>query len=181
MVVWIDRECGRREWPVPIVAALAHCQFEAVHPYFDGNGRTARLLTKLILHRGDYGLKGIYSLEEYYARNLASYYEALDISSSHNYYMGRADVDVTKFIEYFIIGMADSFAKVRARAQDAGRQRSLDRSPRLRELSAQQRNALRSVFLRFAATITAKEVAAFFSVSSRSAGALQPVVGAGLF
>ncbi len=124
----------------------------------------------MILHRGDYGLKGIYSLEEYYAKNLASYYEALDIGGSHNYYMGRADADVTKFIEYFIIGMADSFAKVRARAEDAGWQSSLDMSPRLRELSAQQRNAL-SLFLR-SRFITAKEVAAFFSVSNRSASAL---------
>jgi hypothetical protein len=35
-----------------------------------GNGRTARLLTTLILHLGTYDLKGLYALEEYYARNL---------------------------------------------------------------------------------------------------------------
>ena len=54
----------------PVVVALAHYQFATIHPYFDGNGRTARLLTTLILHRSGYGLNGIYSLEEYYAQNL---------------------------------------------------------------------------------------------------------------
>ena len=82
-----------------------------IHPYYDGNGRTARLLTTLILHLGGYDLKGLYSLEEYYARNLGAYYEAISIGESHNYYMGRAEADVTKWIEYFVEGMAVAFEK----------------------------------------------------------------------
>lgn len=64
-------------------------QFATIHPYFDGNGRTARLLTTLLLHRAGYGLKGIYSLEKYYTRDLEAYHAALTVGPSHNYYMGR--------------------------------------------------------------------------------------------
>ena len=53
--------------PCPIRAGIAHYQFATIHPYYDGNGRTARLLTTLILHLGGYDLKGLYSIEEYYA------------------------------------------------------------------------------------------------------------------
>src|SRR5262249_38394382 len=60
LTAWIGRELGRDELPVPVIAALAHYQFATIHPYFDGNGRTARLLTTSILHRGGYGLHGIY-------------------------------------------------------------------------------------------------------------------------
>ena len=70
MVAWI-KDSEVQGLPCPIRAGMAHYQFATIHPYFDGNGRTARLLTTLILHLGGYGLKGLYSLEEYYARNLA--------------------------------------------------------------------------------------------------------------
>jgi Fic family protein len=75
------------EIPIPIIAAIAHYQFATIHPYYGGNGRTARILTTLILHMNGYALKGIYALEEYYAVNLPAYYNALTVGDSHNYYM----------------------------------------------------------------------------------------------
>jgi Fic family protein len=108
MVSWINSA----KLPCPLVAAIAHYQFATIHPYYDGNGRTARLLTTLILHLGGYDLKGLYSLEEYYARNLDAYYEAISIGESHNYYMGRAESDITRWLEYFVGGVAVSFENV---------------------------------------------------------------------
>ena len=98
LVMWINAEIESRDLPVPVIAALAHYQFATIHPYYDGNGRTARLLTTLILHRCGYGLKGIYSLEEYYAKNLRGYYAALTVGPSHNYHLGRAEADVSGFV-----------------------------------------------------------------------------------
>jgi Fic family protein len=57
--------------------AVQELPITTIHPYYDGNGRTARLLTTRIPHLGGYDLKGLSSLEEYYARNLGAYYEAL--------------------------------------------------------------------------------------------------------
>ncbi|HII07611.1 MAG TPA: Fic family protein, partial [Methanotrichaceae archaeon] len=43
MVRWAQ-QAEREELPVPLIAALVHYQFVTIHPYYDGNGRTARLL-----------------------------------------------------------------------------------------------------------------------------------------
>ena len=167
LVRWVNESLDEGELPVPVVTALAHYQFATIHPYFDGNGRTARLLTNLLLHRSGYGLNGIYSLEEYYASKLDGYYAGLAVGDSHNYYFGRAEGDVTPFIAYFCLGMADAFAKVRTRAEEASRQDSLDQSPLLRELTPQQRQAL-GLFLRMK-EVTRNDVASFFKLPTRQA------------
>ena len=170
LVRWINQETANQELPIPIVAALAHYQFATIHPYYDGNGRAARLLTMLILHRYGYGLKGIYALEEYYAENRQDYYHALNVGTNQNYYEGRAEAEVTGFVSYFCTGMAEACTKVCVQAERVRGQETLDQSPLLRELTAQQRQAI-SLFMQ-SKRITAKELAAFFNLSPRNAGDL---------
>lgn len=167
MLSWINKNAGL---PCPIVAAIAHYQFATVHPYYDGNGRTARLLTTLILHIGEYDLKGLYSLEEYYARNLANYYEAISIGESHNYYMGRAEADITKWIEYFVEGMAFSFENVLKRMSDSKAQALTDQSALIRKLDPKQRKAI-GLFLEFE-IITSHQIGELFGFKPRTSAAL---------
>jgi len=138
MVAWINRHA--EDVPIPIVASVAHYQFATIHPYYDGNGRVARLLTNTVLHQHGYGLRGIYNLEEYYARNLHDYYAALDVGEGHNYYMGRAEADVSGWVEFFLAGMAESFEAVREQMQQAVP--AGDRSAWFRSLDARQRKVL---------------------------------------
>jgi Fic family protein len=167
LVAWIN-ESIRAQLPVPIVAGLAHYQFATIHPYFDGNGRTARLLVTLILHKYGYGLKGIYSLEEYYARDLESYYGALTVGKNEDYYEGeRALADLTQFVEYFSAGMADSFLNIKNQAVKAQTKGDLDQSPVLRELSSQQKHVLK-LFMS-SKEVAAKDLANFFNISERQA------------
>jgi Fic family protein len=156
--------------PCPLRAAIAHYQFATIHPYYDGNGRTARLLTNLVLHLGGYGLKGIYSLEEYYARDLAAYYGAISVGPSHNYYEGRAGADITAWLEYFVIGMEQAFAKVEEQAKAAEFRGEADKSPLLRKLDPRQRMTL-TLFAR-QQTITGRDIAELFSFAPRTARAL---------
>jgi Fic family protein len=167
LVAWINQ---KDELPVPVKAGIAHYQYATIHPYYDGNGRTARLLTTLILHLGGYGLKGLYALEEYYARDLKAYYEALTIATSHNYYLGRADADITKWVAYFIAGMADAFEKVRDQAAREAGHGGKDRTRVLRDLDARQREAL-SLFEK-SREITARDIAKLFSYQPRTAALL---------
>ncbi len=151
--------------PDPLRAAIAHYQFATIHPYIDGNGRTARLLATLILYKGGYDLKGIYSLEEYYAKDLASYYQALDIGPSHNYYLGRADADITPWITYFCSGMLESFQKVKEHALLA--QSTKDISRELKSLDPRQRKAL--ALFRKKTAITSQDIKKLFKLKSRTA------------
>lgn len=167
MVTWINKST---DLPCPIIAGIAHYQFATIHPYYDGNGRTARLLTTLLLHLGKYDLKGLYSLEEYYARNLNAYYEAISIGESHNYYFGRAEADITRWIEYFVEGMAVSFENVlkhMAQAHDLGQP---DHSPLIRKLDPRQRKAL-ELFQQFN-VVTSKQLGELFGFKPRSSSAL---------
>jgi Fic family protein len=166
LVTWIAAPAAT-VLPCPIRAGIAHYQFATIHPYYDGNGRTARLLTTLILHLGGYGLKGLYSLEEYYARDLGAYYEALSIGPSHNYYEGRATADITKWVDYFCAGMADSFENVRRRAQEAAGSGASDSSQALRRLDPRQRAAL--ALFRDSDVITSRNIETLFGISQRAA------------
>lgn len=172
LVAWLTSEIARDEVPAPIIAAIAHYQFATIHPFYDGNGRTARLLTTLILHLCQYGLKGIYSLDEYYADNLSGYYSALDVGPSHNYYSGRAEADITPWLEYFCAGMASSFAAVRKTAQlyaDREPSPAIAKSQEkwLRELDSKQRQVL-SLFKR-QRYATTREIAELLGVQPRTA------------
>jgi cell filamentation protein, protein adenylyltransferase len=94
----------------------------------------------------------------------------LSAGPGHNYYVGRAEADVTPFVEYFCVGMADAFARVRARAEEASRGGAVDQSPALRDLSPQQRSAL-GLFRR-SRVVTSKDVAAYFRMKRRAASLL---------
>jgi Fic family protein len=162
---WIAQAKQKASFPVPIIAAIAHYQFATIHPYYDGNGRTARLFTNFVLHMSGYGLKGIYSLEEYYAQDLQSYYDALTVGASHNYYMGRAEADVTKWIDYFCSGMADAFAHVRVKAQQSSN-KDVDHSSLLRELDTRQKQVL--PLFKESRFVTAKDIAGILSLHQRT-------------
>jgi Fic family protein len=167
MVKWIN---SNTDLPSPVVAGIAHYQFATIHPYYDGNGRTARLLTTMILHLGGYDLKGLYSLEEYYAQNLGAYYNAISIGESHNYYMGRAEAEITSWVEYFIEGMAISFEKVFQRMEQAQKMGAVDQSPLLRKLDPKQRKALQ-LFQEYE-TITSRQIGELFGFKPRTSAAL---------
>ena len=166
LTLWINQ--NKTSSPIPIIAAIAHYQFATIHPYYDGNGRTARLLTNSVLHQNGYGLNGIYNLEEYYARNLQDYYDALDTGGSHNYYMGRAEADITRWVTYFTSGMADSFEAVRNQMQAAAQ--SSDQSRLVRSLDARQREVLQ--LFNDWEEITSSQIATLLSLSPRGARAL---------
>ena len=167
LVEWIGRS-AKEGLPLPIIAGRAHYQFAAIHPYYDGNGRTARLLATLILHKYGYGLKGIYSLEEYYAKNLQGYYAALEVGSDEDYYEGeRSRADLTGFLEYFVHGMSEAFEKVCFQARTRHQAGNNDHSPLLRTLAPNQRQLLK-LFIS-SREITARDVGDFFHCNDRQA------------
>lgn len=167
LVFWIKEN---EELPCPIIAGIAHYQFATIHPYYDGSGRTARLLTTLILHLGGYDLKGLYSLEEYYAKNLLGYYRAISVGPSHNYYFGRAESDITEWVEYFTEGMAFAFEKVVSQMIASNEKGKKDHSELMRSLDPKQRKSLE--LFREYDVVTSKQVGDLFGFQPRTNASL---------
>lgn len=86
-----------------IVAAVVHYQLVTIHPFEDGNGRTARLLSGYILDINGYGFNGIGSLEEYFAYDIEEYYDSIQMGLPALYYSGRNDPPHPEiWINYFL-------------------------------------------------------------------------------
>jgi Fic family protein len=166
LVGWIH--ASEAEIPVPVVAGIAHYQFVTIHPFYDGNGRTARTLTTWLLYQGRYDLGKFYALEEFYAEDLEGYYDALVTHPHHNYYFGRNEADITPWLDYFLRGMSVVFERVAEEVERHSEGEAVDEHLELlRPLDHRARRVL-GLFAR-QDTIKSSDVANLLGVSTRQA------------
>ncbi len=84
-------------------AAVIHYQLVTIHPFEDGNGRTARILSSYYLSLNGYGFKNVGSLEEYMSYDIEEYYDSLQMGLPVLYYDGRNDPPhPEKWIQYYL-------------------------------------------------------------------------------
>lgn len=99
----------RQQMPPLVKAALAHVQFETIHPFLDGNGRLGRLLIALILcHEGVLREPSLY-LSLYLKRRRADYYQRLNAV--------RTDGDWEGWLGFFLDGVAETASQAVDTAQ----------------------------------------------------------------
>lgn len=164
MVSWIRQADVEGISPV-VLAGLTHYQFVTIHPYYDGNGRTARLLATFLLHRSGYGLRGLFSLEEYHSRDIMAYYCALEVGGHHNYYMGRTDANLTGWLEYFVSTVSEVFEAAKQEAVKHAETAPAPEPDQFRRLDRRARLVL-ALFLH-QEHITSAEVAQTLGLSAR--------------
>ena len=83
-----------------IKAGLLHAQFETIHPFLDGNGRTGRMLVTMFLwHRRLLEMPVLY-LSTYFKKHQETYYEKLNAYHSEN-------GNVEEWVEFFLDGVVD--------------------------------------------------------------------------
>ena len=116
LFVWLKQ--SKKTGTHPIVrAAILHLQFVTIHPFTDGNGRVARLLTQLQLYRDGWDFRKILVLEDYYNRDRMSYYNAENKAQGKNY---SPDMDFTIWLEYFTNGFLIEARKALEQIQSIG-------------------------------------------------------------
>lgn len=93
-----------------IIAAVVHYQLVTIHPFEDGNGRTARLMSGYILDMLGYGFQGIGSLEEYFAYDSDEYYKSLQMGLPALYYSGRENPPHPEIWVHYFLRMVELYS-----------------------------------------------------------------------
>jgi len=108
LVLWV-RESVKLDIHPIIVAGIVHQELAAIHPFSDGNGRTARALATLVLYERGYDFRRLFALEDYYNKDRSKYYEAINIGKNY----GERKVDFTFWLEYFVKGFKEEIDSVK--------------------------------------------------------------------
>lgn len=111
---WLNTPAAREIHPV-LRAAIAHYVLVAIHPFVEGNGRTVRAFTQLLLMKENFDIKKFFSLEENFDSDLAAYYDALfQVDKVSQNIVSR---DLTPWIEYFTEVVAIEMSKIKEKVR----------------------------------------------------------------
>lgn len=131
-VEWLNTE---KDISPILMAGVTQHRFVDIHPFLDGNGRTARVLCTLILYQNGYDFKRLFSLSEFYDKNRREYYDAIQS-------VRERDLDMTAWLEYFVRGLKDQMLEVRIKGEEAIKKEVvIERAERL-NLNERQRKIL---------------------------------------
>lgn len=103
---WLNHPNTQQIHPI-FRAAMTHYQLVFIHPFIEGNGRTARAFATLVLYTSGYDFKRFFSLEKYFDQDVKTYYDAL-LSVQQN-----QQHDMTYWLEYFCYGLALEIERVK--------------------------------------------------------------------
>jgi Fic family protein len=104
-IEWFN-EGPPRSWPAAIRAVVAHFYVISIHPFGDGNGRTARGVESFLLYQGGINARGFYSLSNYYYRNRQEYVSLLD------HVRFETNGDLTPFVRFALNGLVSELEAV---------------------------------------------------------------------
>jgi Fic family protein len=97
---WINAP-EQLNWDRLIRAVAAHFYLVSIHPFADGNGRTARALESFLLYQGGLNSRGFYSLANYYYRLRTEYFQHLNLARS------TAETDLTPLVLFAAHGLVE--------------------------------------------------------------------------
>lgn len=124
---WLSREMKKNEITPLILSAIFHYVFVTIHPFMDGNGRLARLLSNAILLWSGFETVKYASTEKYFEKNRGRYYQTLRQHQAHQFYLIPQPVDLTLWIEYVLECYEQSFEEALERLSKAKANLSTDR------------------------------------------------------
>lgn len=104
---WLNSGAAHEMHPV-LVSGIAHYELVRIHPFVDGNGRTARALATLILTMQEFDIKRFFTLDDFYDSDRHAYYSVLKAAND-------TYPDCTLWLEYFLEGVEISLHRVKER------------------------------------------------------------------
>lgn len=149
-----------------IMAAIVHYQLVTIHPFEDGNGRTARLISGYILDYYGYGFQGIGSLEEYFAYDSDEYYNSLQMGLPALYYSGRQDPPHPEIWIGYFLRMMELYSKKVCEISKEAQKNNIQVS--LSFLNAKEKDLLRFLIQKNMTEFTPIEVGKMIGVSNKT-------------
>ncbi len=123
-----------------LAAAIVQFQFVHIHPFIDGNGRTARLLSTLILYKTGYDFKRLFTISEYYDRDRPGYYQAIQsVRENH--------MDMTAWLEYFVEGLRSQMKEIQERGELLIKAEKISKIFAQEALNKRQEKIIRHIFV----------------------------------
>lgn len=115
LLTWMNSSEALNLSPI-LKAGITLYEVVRIHPFTEGNGRTARALATLILFKDGYDVKRFFSLEEYYDTDISGYYQALQ-SASNQLVVEESERDLTTWLEYFTQGLAIEINRIKEKVK----------------------------------------------------------------
>lgn len=159
LVEWVNSEQAEALDPV-IEAGIAHYEFVRIHPFVDGNGRTARVLATLILYLRGFDAKQFFCLDDYYDSDRPAYYRVLQS-------VDQKTLDLTGWLEYFVEGVKVSIAAVKERVARLSSERL--RKTKRGQVALTERQMKLVEFINHNGSVTNRDVREMFKISDRAA------------
>ena len=118
LIRWCEKQ--KTDGDPLVAAAVFHYRFVTIHPFLDGNGRTARLLTNVLLSRAGFEVHRYAALEKQHEKNRSAYYSMLRASQAETYYEIPESLDLSDWIEYFLLCLRDCYLEALERVRGSG-------------------------------------------------------------
>ncbi len=158
LLKWFGSPVALKIDPV-LQAGIAHYELVRIHPFVDGNGRTARVLASLALYKRGFDVKRFFALDDYYDHDRPAYYRALKS-------VDKNTLDLTGWLEYFTGGVAVSIKAVKDKVIGLSRDVKILKDKGQVALSARQMKIVEHVLGK--GQITNRELRAMLNISDRA-------------
>jgi len=140
-----------------LLAGIVHYEIARIHPFIDGNGRTARLLATTILYLSDFDHRRIFALDDYYDRDRQAYYAALKMAQI-------ADGDITRWLEYFTDGILYSVTEAKDAVLKVGSKRKIGQA----QIALTPKQMQIVEFINVNGKVTNKDLQSLFKISAQA-------------
>ena len=112
-----------------LVSGIAQFQLVHIHPFLDGNGRVSRLLSTLCLYKVGYDFKRLFTISEYYDRDLPTFYTSIQSVRENG-------MDMTVWLDFFTTGLETQMVEIKQRGEQVIRRDVLVQKHGLNERQA---------------------------------------------
>lgn len=155
---WLNGPNVQQMNPV-LVAGITHYEIVRIHPFIDGNGRTARTLATLVQLIQKFDTKRFFALDDYYDSDRMAYYVALKS-------VNPKTINITKWLEYFCEGVAFSVNRVKEKVLALSGSKKATASLEQVALTKRQMQIVESISR--SGKITSKEMQAMFKITPQA-------------